>query len=128
MGLLTGYDEKPEVFDDLDDAEMSSYLLSEKESNFKKKIWIKLNADWVEEQEEKLKKEVGWKGCWMIGMMLSSSLLSLFHILVLVWFCLRAHAENTEIDTHARALAEGGGRERQEEGATEEEEADRLVG
>eukprot|EP00088_Acartia_fossae_P003412 TRINITY_DN11429_c0_g1_i6.p1 TRINITY_DN11429_c0_g1~~TRINITY_DN11429_c0_g1_i6.p1 ORF type:complete len:706 (+),score=171.72 TRINITY_DN11429_c0_g1_i6:368-2485(+) len=52
-------EEKDEELDltGIDDDEIDSYIMSPQEIRLKTKLWLKMNADYLLEQEEKLKKE-----------------------------------------------------------------------
>lgn len=43
--------------DDLDDNELDSYILDDRESSIKKMIWEKVNADWIKMSEEKARRK-----------------------------------------------------------------------
>lgn len=49
--------EGTDTFSDVDDDEMNTYLLSEREIKFKSKMWKKMNSDWLADQKEKQRVE-----------------------------------------------------------------------
>ncbi|ONH68834.1 Transcription factor IIIB 70 kDa subunit, partial [Cyberlindnera fabianii] len=43
----------PDNFEDIDDDEIDTFLLTEEESKFKERVWIGLNEEFLLEQEQK---------------------------------------------------------------------------
>merc|ERR1711966_110012 len=50
-------EQQNEALDNLNEDELDSLILNEEESQFRKKVWEELNADYLKEQEEKKKLE-----------------------------------------------------------------------
>jgi len=44
--------------DDLNDEELDSYILNDQEASLKRTIWEKVNAEWIQEMEEKAKRKL----------------------------------------------------------------------